>query len=297
MAPIEPQDLPVGLPGGLTCRPLAAGDIAGALALSAAAGWNQNAADWRYMIGRGPGWACCDGQGRLVATALTLPCGRRFGWIGMVLVTAAWQRRGIAGRLLEAAVAALVERGVTPGLDATEAGRGVYLPLGFRDVYPLSRYRAERPVCPAGEAAQDMTEAVRPLQPGDLAAVAEYDRAAFGGDRRDLLAALLARAPGLAGIAPGGRGHALGRDGRIASQLGPIVAGDTATAMALAGHALRRAGGPVYIDVPDRHEDFRAWLEAAGFRRQRGFMRMLHGRGEPFDDPARVFAIAGPELG
>jgi GNAT superfamily N-acetyltransferase len=290
MAPIEPA----GLPDGLTSRPLTVADIPGCLALSAEAGWNQNAIDWGYMIGRGPGWACCDSTGHVMATALTLPYGDQFGWIGMVLVTADWQRRGLASRLLEAAIAALLDLGITPGLDATEAGRQVYLPLGFQDIYPLSRYQIAQSET---SSKLQIEEGYGPMTRGDLLSLAETDAAVFGSDRQDLLRDLLNRAPGMAWISEDGRDYALGRDGRRASQLGPIIADDTASAISLVGNALGRKTGPVFIDVPDHHENFRAWLEAAGFHRQRGFMRMLYGRNEAFDDPARVFAIAGPELG
>ncbi|MEJ0068673.1 MAG: GNAT family N-acetyltransferase [Pseudomonadota bacterium] len=40
-------------------------------------------------------------DGALVATALTVPLGERLAWISMVLVEAAWRRRGLGTRLLQ----------------------------------------------------------------------------------------------------------------------------------------------------------------------------------------------------
>lgn len=289
-----PPAEPAGLPGGLVCRPLTAADITGALALSGQAGWNQIADDWVYMIGRGPGWACATATGEIVATALTLPYGNRFGWIGMVLVAAPWRRRGIAASLLRACIDSLLNLGLTPGLDATAAGRQVYLGLGFRDAYPLTRYRADRPEI-AGEHGVDIP--VHQMTGADLENIRHIDRRAFGADRHNLLHALLARAPAHGLLTGDGLAHGLARHGATATQLGPIVAGDVDHAIAVAAAGLATIPGPVLIDVADRHLSFRTWLESAGFRPQRRFMRMLHGRSEPFDDPARVFAIAGPELG
>jgi hypothetical protein len=62
-------------------------------------------------------------------------------------------------------------------------------------------------------------------------------------------------------------------------------------------HALAGVRRPVYVDVPDRQTEFSGWLSDLGFDMQRPYTRMLIDRAEPYDEPARVFAIAGPELG
>ncbi len=276
-------------------RPLTESDLAGAVALSTEAGWNQTADDWRLMLGFGQGIGVEASDGRLVASALTLPFGGRFAWIAMVLVTADWRRRGLATDLLRRCMARAGDAGLIAGLDATEAGRAVYRPLGFEDVYSLGRWRAERP---RGMAATGGD--VRPMTAADLDAVAALDRAAFGADRRHLLAAFLERADGRAFIAlrdGGVTGYVLTRDGRVARYIGPLMATDEAGAVSLLDHVLAEAGQPMMIDLADHHGDLRGRLETSGFTRERGYTRMLLGRGEPLDDPARIFAIAGPEFG
>ena len=89
----------------------------------------------------------------------------------------------------------------------------------------------------------------------------------------------------------------LGREGRTASHLGPLIAEDDATALALLRRALNGIGGTVYIDIADAKGEVRRWLEASGFAQQRPFTRMLLGRSESFDDLARTFAVIGPEFG
>ncbi|MDA0340586.1 MAG: GNAT family N-acetyltransferase, partial [Proteobacteria bacterium] len=128
------------------------------------------------------------------------------------------------------------------------------------------------------------------------------DLSALGADRGWLLAALSARAPGLAWIAEAGNGFCLGRDGRSAWQIGPVVAEDEVTAIALiraalAQKAMGEGSGPMTLDVPDHHTGLVDWLAKAGFQAERPYTRMLLDHDRPLDDPGRVFAITGPELG
>jgi hypothetical protein len=211
-----------------------------------------------------------------------------------VLVDRAYRRRGIATHLIARCADILQRKGVVPGLDATEAGRLVYEPLGFQPVYSLSR-RAAGHV----SAARSDGAVVRPTRPDDMPRIVAYDSRAFGLDRPHILRHLYARAPALAHVAEAGgmlRGFVLGRNGRTATQIGPLLADDAATAIALVQAALGGIRGPAYIDSLDGQGSFNAYLVARGFAVERGFTRMLVGRSTPFDDPERSFAIAGPEL-
>lgn len=289
MAPTERARLPEGI----EVRDLVPADIDAGLMLSKEAGWNQTVEDWAWMIDEGQGWVCQDASGRVVATALTQPQGDAFGWISMVLVTEVWRRRGIAGFLMGRSIDALLEARLVPGLDATPAGRSVYGPLGFRDIYGITRFRADR-----RESRDGLSRPmVRPMSSADLPTITALDRPIFGADRSGLLSSLPPRAPDLAWVAEAGDGFCLGRNGRVAWQLGPVVASDAETAIALMRAALESLSGPVMIDVPDHHEAVAEWLRASGFVAERPYTRMLLDHDRPLDDPARVFAIAGPELG
>jgi GNAT superfamily N-acetyltransferase len=127
MAPSDPRP---ALPEGVRLKRLGADDIADALALSVEAGWNQVAADWRIFLelGEAYGLTAAGADRRLVASAAILPHGDYFGWISMVLVTAAQQRRGLARWLLRHSMAALGARRLVPLLDATPAGRPALAP-------------------------------------------------------------------------------------------------------------------------------------------------------------------------
>jgi len=265
--------------------------------LSIEAGWNQNANDWSFILEHGIVLGMTRGA-QLIATAGVVPYGQKFAWICMVLVTASERRNGLASRLMTACMDWCEARGAIAGLDATPAGREVYRQLGFRDVYPLTRLQrvdGSPAVSPPARSAD-----IRPLVEADLDAVADFDRAAFGEDRSALLRDWRRRVPRAAFVASGAdgvSGFVLAREGRVATQIGPLVARDEPVAAALLRAGLAEIDGPVFIDVPDRHTGLRHCLDSLGFTVQRSFTRMLRGRAKPLDAPERIFALTGPEFG
>jgi GNAT superfamily N-acetyltransferase len=276
MAPIDAREAPIDV--------LRADDLDQALALSTEAGWNQDAADWALMLRFGHGFAVRDGN-RVVATALALPYPPVFGWVSMVLVHAPFRRRGLATRLVERATAALTDAGLLPVLDATPAGAEVYGGMGFRPVEHLMRWRG------AGAGGD-----VSPSAPGLVDAVSELDSEAFGADRSVVLVDLAERPAPVSARAVGG-GHLLSRAGRAATQLGPLVARDGATAVALLARGLDATAGTVVVDVPERATAVAEHLAGRGFAPERPFVRMALGHDAIGGAPALVHAIAGPELG
>ncbi|MBX3592019.1 MAG: GNAT family N-acetyltransferase [Burkholderiaceae bacterium] len=292
--------------------PLSVADLAGAIALSASASWNQNEADWRLMLTLGRAWGirAPDAQGceRLAASVVALPYGSEFAWVSMVLVLPEFRGRGYASQLLAHALNELAWRGIAAILDATPAGHPIYVPMGFVDSWGFRRYRREAaaPTAPARHAPAERIEAdargldVRPLRDADWPSILGIDRPAFGADREALLRSLAARLPGAAHVAErDGRivGFVFGRDGREATQIGPLLAGDPVTTRALLDAALATIDGPVYLDLADRHVELVPWLQSRGFAYQRPFTRMLRGLKAAPGDPSRIVLVAGPELG
>ena len=265
-------------------------------ALVAEAGWNQVAADWRMFLDFGTVYAV-RADGRLIATAATLPYGGRCAWISMVLVAGTHRRRGLATRLLHRCIADVTAAGLVPVLDATPAGRTVYAPLGFADAWGFARLASQSPTI---KASPRPAAVIHPITDSVWPALCRYDSAIFGADRSQILARMRGRLPAADLFAErDGRivGMLLGRDGRTASHLGPLIAEDDATATALLAQALGRIAGLVFIDLADAKADTRVWLESAGFALQRPFTRMLLGRDQGFDDVARTYAVIGPEFG
>jgi GNAT superfamily N-acetyltransferase len=280
-----------------TERALALGPahLAGCLELSGAANWNQNEADWRLMLGLGRGWGLTLAQGTLAATTLVLPYGS-FAWVSMVLVHPEHRRKGYATRLLRLALEHLEKEGQTPILDATTAGRAVYAQQGFRAAWGFGRFARARAALPPTAAASG----VRELGPEDWPAILALDRQAFGASRERVLRALAARLPAVALVAERDgnlEGFALGRDGREAAQLGPVVAREPSAARRIIAAALSRLQGPVYLDLLEREIALRDWIELCGFALQRPFTRMVRGADHAPGDASLVVCPAGPELG
>ena len=274
---------------------LAPEELPDAEALVSEAGWNQVAADWRMFVDFGTAYAVRE-QGRVVATAAWLPY-ECCAWISMVLVTAAQRRRGLATRLLHRCIADVTTAGLVPVLDATPAGAKVYAPLGFMEAWRFARFASERRVAQLPGASAVVVE---PITDTVWPALCAYDATVFGADRSRVLARMRGRLPPADLVAWRDDrivGMLLGRDGRTASQLGPLIAEDDEVAKSLLARALSGIDGTVYVDIADAKPDVGAFLEAAGFSIQRPFTRMLLGRDRSFDDVARTYAVVGPEFG
>ncbi|MBP0464106.1 GNAT family N-acetyltransferase [Roseomonas sp. PWR1] len=266
-------------------RPLTEADLPRAAALSALVGWNQVAADWALFLREGEGRALDHDDATLGATAAVIRYGADLAWISMVLVRPELRRRGLATAMMRWAVEAL--RGTRCiALDATPAGRDVYARLGFRDLWGFSRW-ALPDALPAGDG-------VRPVTEADWPALMALDTAAFGAPRPALLQDFAARAKAL--IAVDGRGYALARDGARGPQIGPVVARDDATALALVAAARAALPGVPVIDIPDARIALAVWFTAHGGAMQRPFTRMALGADTP-GDPSLLAAVAGPEFG
>ncbi|WP_137922497.1 GNAT family N-acetyltransferase [Hydrogenophaga sp. 2FB] len=258
------------------------------LALSDAAGWNQTADDWRLFVEQGRVFGLRDGDtGPLVATAAALPYAGGIGWISMVLVHPAWRHQGLATALMARCVAHLGALGATPVLDATPAGQQAYSRVGFEDGFTLARW----------EGTVSAGASVPSAMPADATTVSKLDAQASGCGRGFLLADFLQRAGSRAWMAAGNTGFAIAREGRRATQIGPLVAEDEASALSLLQTALAGLRGRVFLDVPERWASLRGWLELNGFARQRSFVRMALGAAPIASVNDRLFVLAGPEFG
>ena len=275
---------------------LAPDDVSSALRLSTQVGWNQTAADWERLLAVTPdgchgGWV----DGTLVATTSVVAHGP-VGWIGMVLVDEDHRRRGYATRIFTHAVDAARERGITAfGLDATDAGRGVYSNLAFADVAPIARWGGT--LSPPGDPADP---AVTALRSADADEVSAYDAKACGADRRRFLDLLRSepRVRGFVSRREGDlRGYVLRRPGRDHWHVGPLVADDAATGRALlSAVASDLAGESAVADLFDGPEIERITRDH-GLVQRRRLTRMTHGGARPLLMGDRVIAAAGFEWG
>jgi hypothetical protein len=88
-----------------------------------------------------------------------------------------------------------------------------------------------------------------------------------------------------------GKGFILGREGREARQVGPLVASDRQTARDLLSQALAAVQPPVYLDLVDPA------AAPPGLVFQRPFTRMVRGAAPAPGNEKLVYCVAGPELG
>ena len=273
------------------------GDIRACLQLCRLSRWNQLEEDWRvFLDSRDGGGRVAEVAGSVLGTVTFLRYGGCFSWLSMMLVHPDARRSGIGALLMEAALDALAGEACVR-LDATPLGEPLYRRFGFRGEYELARATV---TVPAGRF-HSVPEHVRPMTAGDLTGVFARDREVFGADRSGLLMSFFRRAPDLARTVYRGEtliGYCFGRPGYLYRQLGPVVADEAAVARELVAGCLAGQGGQTLaVDVPQLATEWIAWLESAGFRVERPFLRMYRGRtpGPVLD--ARQFAIAGPEFG
>jgi GNAT superfamily N-acetyltransferase len=298
----------MSVPPGIHFRPMTKADIDAGLSLCRASRWNQVARDWRQFLDLDPAGAvlaCRDT--RVVGSVATVRYRPDLAWVAMVLVAPEERGKGIGRALLQEGLA-LVDDVPVVGLDATPAGRPLYLTLGFTDAFDLRRMQRPGGVgLAASQAATGLDDArvVRPLGEDDWPAVLTLDQRVTGVDREAMLRWLSNGAPQYAWVCEGAAGRGgvdgvvLGRPGETFEHLGPIVATDQAVAQRLVCAALPHVPveRPVVVDAAIPQEGWQAWLEGLGFAEQRPFTRMYRGHAASRGWAAGLFAIIGPEFG
>jgi len=287
-----------------TLRAIQPADFDYGMLLCKLVGWNQTPDDWRRLAELTPGGVMvCEEDGLLAGTAATICFDRRVAWIGMILVHPDFRGRGIATSLMQASMDYLRDRGMeTVKLDATDAGRPVYLKLGFVDERPICRYVADRATV---EQALSMgcecpiPSQVRPIAETDWPAIAAMDAPAFGADRMSLLRSLHTGGPSCV-VVRGGEiiGYGFARPGELAGYLGPIVSRDVLAVQDLVTNLLGQLPGEKFFwDIMPDNRYAAATAESFGFTVARNLTRMYRGEKMHPGMVDNIFAIAGFELG
>ncbi|MDB6095511.1 MAG: family N-acetyltransferase [Verrucomicrobia bacterium] len=266
--------------------------------LSTTAGWNQTERDWNFLLRSGQGFGFETEAAQLIASAVVTFYGKEIAWLSMVLVAPEFRSQGIAAALLRHASSLADAHGGALLLDATPAGRNVYAAAGFRDLFSITRWFA--PVTARKSGSDPLAKPI-PIQA--LSRWTTWDEVRFGPPRKSMLTALASARPDLAleyvDREGNAHGYGLGRSGRVATQVGPIVADSTEAARALLRSALDRTQGAVICDVVDGSGTMEAELRDRGFAPERPFTRMARGPVKPWGIATgkSLFVTAGPELG
>ncbi len=279
-------------------RKMVLSDMDGLMKLKDAEGWNQLEKDWALLINYKESInlvAVLDD--RIVGTVTAINYANTVAWIGMMLVDRDYRGRGISKLLLIDAINQL-KKCKSIKLDATPAGRPVYLKLGFMDEYTL--FRMTSPSV-SKISLSDISIETEQVMPADISEVAEFDQKVFGPDRTELIRTLYESYPEVAWIIrENGRitGFCLGRRGQNYMQIGPVYASSTQDAKALNRSAIKQiTGQAVVVDIPADKTEIKGWLEECGIIAQRPFERMYLKHNPYPGIIENQYLISGPELG
>lgn len=286
----------------ITIRAFRPNDISFGMMLKDIAGWNQLPSDWERLIALEPeGCFVAQYDGRDVGTVTVTAYGKRFGWVGMALVHPDMRRKGIGTTLLRHGIRYLERKDVAAvKLDATAAGKELYLTLGFADECLLERRQG------VGEAVDSPADppivSNRSALSGVLDRLCEYDGPVFGADRSRVLRRLAAEPGVQSGVSvdSGGeiRGYVMVRRGSGRHYIGPWVADNADAGRALWLWALSRIPGePFFVDVCLANPEVNGIVPKELFPLQRRLIRMVRGENRYSGEPRRTFGIAGPEMG
>jgi len=279
-------------------RKMQLSDMDGLMSLKDVEGWNQLEKDWALLISYPESVnlvAVLDK--RIVGTVTAINYANTVAWIGMMLVDRDYRGRGISKLLMLDAIEKL-KKCKSIKLDATPAGRPVYLKLGFIIEYTL--YRMTNPSASKISPGDNQMDTEK-ISPSDIAEVVAYDKRVFGADRKELITFLYEDCPESAWfIRENNRlaGFCLGRNGQNYTQIGPVNASSENLAKALIRSAINQmTGRALLVDIPAAKSETRAWLGGCGFVSQRPFERMYLSKNLHPGFIENLYLIAGPELG
>lgn len=290
-------------------RPGNPGDLAGIMALVAAVKWPHRAADIAAAMTNATTWVAeAKAEDRAGAQRGTV-AGVAMSWIfdeatariGLIIVSPDMQGRGLGRGLTARALQDSGTRAVK--LLATADGQPLYEKLGFGIVGSSTQHQGIYQ--PGDETLPGDTgdAAVRPASKADEPALLALDRRALGGARSAVLAQLFSE--GKTHVLIQGesiQGYAVVRDFGRGRVVGPIVAPDEASAIALFEDALAKLAtepGFIRVDLPQPAPAFSKHLAARGIPAVETCSVMCRGNWPQPEatSPYRTFALASHAWG
>jgi GNAT superfamily N-acetyltransferase len=228
-------------------------DIPPGQALTAGIGWPHSLEDWNYAAMLGKGYAARDPNGCLVGTCFSWEMGAEASSLGLLIVDARYQGKGLGRRLFERCMSDCQGRSVL--LHATPVAAGLYQAAGFVTVGRIVQMQGKLRLAGGGpmqQGNQSRVSLVRELDRQGLETIVELDRQCCGVDRSGLLRALVGEAHY---VVCGGNGHpggfALSRRFGFGQVIGPVVAGSDADCEHMVRGLLDPLDGQfVRVDVP-----------------------------------------------
>lgn len=236
------------------------------------------------------GWLVAERDGALAGCGGATVMGT-VGYIGLVGVHPALQRQGVARALMQALIDWLWTRGcATLLLDASDAGKPLYLALGFVPEDTVTVWRRSE----TGQASSpDPSAGVSLYTERDLPEIIAFDAQYYGAPRDRILSAYVLDDPALVTVSRDERDAISGYlvIQRAIGAVGPWLAINADASRALLLDALTRHSELVTtILAPDANTSARDLLNAAGFIPTRSLAHMR--LGAPLA-PSRRLAVYG----
>jgi GNAT superfamily N-acetyltransferase len=251
---------------------LAPEDLDACLALAADRGWEPERRKWALLFEFGEVYGIRDPAGGLAGCVTLTRYGAELAVVGMMLVAARFEGRGLGRRLMAHALARAGD--ATVFLYATPQGRPLYEKLGFRALTEVT-------TC-VGHFTAGGSGGTRAAEFRDRSAILALDAAAMGADRSGLLSRYLGLAEHLRVLERGGAvegfAAAAGRPELVV--VGPLVAPDPGAARALIADVASAVGTPVRLDLDQGHDGLREWAAARGVEPVTRTWVMVHGERE-----------------
>jgi ribosomal protein S18 acetylase RimI-like enzyme len=217
--------------GNVTVRTMQAADLDFAAWCTANEGWaSETRAEFEGFWAHDPeGCLIAEAEGQPIGIGIATSYGGR-GFIGELIVTAAWRGRGVGRAMMDRAVTYLRDGGAhSIFLDGVVKAVSLYERAGFRKICRSLRFY--------GHLEGRLSPAVRPMRAEDIGTVSAADRQAFGADRRFFLERRLRLYPELCRV--------LESDGEIAG----FIMGRRATGIVSAGPWWVRPDAPRPADL------------------------------------------------
>ena len=227
----------------------------------------------RYLALQPDGWLLAEAEGEVAGVAGTMHYGP-LAYIGLVGVSPAFRRRGIALALMQRLLAWLAERGdPVVVLEASPSGAPLYEQLGFVDDGHTISFEFEGP-----PRQHPPAPGVQPLARADLPEIAAFDAPIFGAARQPVFELLLREEPARAFVLRDDAGACAGFLFAQSDKLGPWAAATPAAAEALltSALALRYTAGP-YVLAPATNPHIAPLLARHGFVAVRALRHMHRG--------------------
>jgi GNAT superfamily N-acetyltransferase len=262
-------------------------------ALSREIGWSHTAETWENLIRWGGDGSFClvDGD-LLVATSIAVHYSPALAWIGVVITHPAYQRQGLARRMMETSIDYLRSKDTTCiMLDASEMGRPLYESMDFRALYRVNVFGGE---AVESGAASD----VRPVTAADLPMIIALDAEVVGVERSQIIHDLAQ--PGqcwVSGASGKIDGYLMVKRSNHGVSVGPWYHHTSAGAENLLRQALTSAHGQqIRLYIPEPNTDAQTLASTHGLTPIRFTTRMVLGD-EPPGTMVRQYGVASLATG